>query len=103
MFARVRVPSAAVSLVLVFALQGVVRADGEFVYPVGDPNTGAGYTLTQPFHNKKNRTGVDLANGRGGDDIRAIADGIVVDKLIDNCVGKQCKGWGNSLRIRHTL
>lgn len=90
-----------------------------FIYPVGHPFTGSGYSITQGFNtshcdgfcsNQPNNdcgtcptgtwlwghTGVDLANGQSGGLIRATAPGKVVASGWVN-------GWGNMVRIEHKL
>lgn len=90
-----------------------------FVYPVGYPLTGSGYSITQGYNtsycdgfcsNEPNNpcgtcptgtwlyghTGVDLANGQSGGLIRATAPGRVVASGWAN-------GWGNMVRIEHEL
>lgn len=119
---------------------------GAFVYPVGDeedftkPAKGepAGFYISDKYLSKRGRKkqrlhyGVDLANGRGGCEVRAIASGVVVvsdanalvkyrkkqrlrTPVIEN--GKRVykwttryrtgyrwrTGWGNRVVIRHVL
>jgi murein DD-endopeptidase MepM/ murein hydrolase activator NlpD len=119
---------------------------GAFVYPVGDevdftkPAKGevTGFYISDPYlalrGRKKTRRhyGVDLANGRGGSEVRAIASGVVVVSEANAMVkytrkqkvrvpttvnGKRViktttrtrtaykwrTGWGNRVVIRHTL
>jgi len=119
---------------------------GAFVYPVGDEldftksheGEAYGYYVSDPYlkqrGRKKQRThyGVDLANGRGGAPIRAIASGIVVVAdanalikvqrrqqlrlpVVENgkriykqstrllSVYKWRTGWGNYVVVRHVL
>lgn len=80
-------------------------AGAQLVYPVGDrlvrptkiaATNGyaivAGYKAGYPQH-----TGVDLADGTEGGEVRAIYDGTIV------YLQRKTTGWGNMLRIRHTL
>ncbi len=119
---------------------------GAFVYPVGDeldyskPRAGeaAGfyvsgeYLATRGRKNKRTHRGVDLANGRGGAEVRAIASGVVTVADANAMVkvrrnvkvkvpvvvnGKKTTktvtkvrstwkwrtGWGNYVVVRHTL
>lgn len=83
-----------------------------FIYPVGDPTIrppapGNGYSITQEFNTSVDEgfwsggkyyyghTGVDLANGQSGGNVRAVAAGVVVDRK-DNV-----NGWGYMIRIKH--
>lgn len=119
---------------------------GAFVYPVGDEldftkphdGEGYGYYISDPYlaqrGRKKQRThyGADLANGRGGSPVRAIASGIVVvsdaNAMIKVRVNQKVRvpvivdgkrvyktstrprttfkwrtGWGNYVVVRHIL
>ena len=78
---------------------------GGYLYPVGDstqrptaslPNAN-GYEITQLFNNDDGHTGVDLANGSSGGDVRAIANGRVVQRL------DGINGWGYMVRVEHRL
>ncbi|GFO80534.1 MAG: hypothetical protein A49_01610 [Methyloceanibacter sp.] len=78
-------------------------------YPVGDPNIRPtdsadslgqnGYQITQQFMNDYGHTGVDLANGASGGEVRAIGPGMVSLRL--NAASSF--GFGNVLVIRHDL
>jgi len=119
---------------------------GAFVYPVGDefdyakPRVGEGsgfyvsseYLATRGKRRKRIHRGVDLSNGRGGAEVRAIASGVVVVadanarvkvrrrqtvKVPVEVDGKKTTksvvkmrstwkwrtGWGNYVVVRHTL
>lgn len=93
-------------LMLLIAIPFSAFAQG-FVYPVGDPNeepTNAlpnlnGYLITQKFMNKAGHTGVDLANGTEGGEVRAIAAGVVSLRRATSA----SSGFGNVVIIRHDL
>jgi murein DD-endopeptidase MepM/ murein hydrolase activator NlpD len=89
-----------------FVFPELARTQG-FVYPVGhsnqrptDENGNAnGYKITQEFHNDRAHTGVDLANGAEGGEVRAIGVGVVWLRRST----AESKGWGNIVLIRHDL
>lgn len=78
-----------------------------YVYPVGNqavrPSTSAlnpnGYKISQGFNNDAGHTGVDLANGAEGGDVRAIGPGVVTLKADE----ANSHGWGNVVVIRHDI
>ncbi len=119
---------------------------GAFVYPVGDevdyskpaPGEAAGFHISDPYlalrgkRKLRRHYGVDLANGRGGCEVRAVATGVVVVsdgnalvryrkaqrlRLPSVVHGKRTykwgvryrtaykwrTGWGNRVVIRHVL
>jgi murein DD-endopeptidase MepM/ murein hydrolase activator NlpD len=119
---------------------------GAFVYPVGNEvdynraakGEGAGFYISDPYlalrgrRKQRRHYGVDLANGRGGAEVRAIASGVVVVSDANAMVKYKKKqrlrlptiengrrvykwstryrtsykwrtGWGNRVVIRHTL
>lgn len=119
---------------------------GAFVYPVGDevdyskpaPGEAAGFYISDPYlalrgrRHQRRHYGVDLANGRGGCEVRAVASGVVVVsdgnalvryrkaqrmRLPAIVKGKRVyrmgvryrtaykwrTGWGNRVVIRHVL
>ncbi len=91
---------------LMLFLPKILWAQG-FVYPVGiqsekpTPLAGNanGYQITQPFNNPDGHTGVDLANGFEGGEIRAIGPGTVTLRLSP----EQSSGFGNVVMIQHVL
>lgn len=97
-----------VSLLLCAALDGVANAGHEFVYPVGrldirpTPNASSlglnGYRITGPYR-VSGHTGVDLANGQEGGEVRAVSDGTVVEVQESSLT----VGYGNLVRIRHEV
>ncbi len=119
---------------------------GAFVYPVGDetdyskPATGeaAGFYISDPYlalrgrRHQRRHYGVDLANGRGGCEVRSVASGVVVvsdgNALVRYRKAQRMRlpaivhgkrvykmgvryrtaykwrtGWGNRVVIRHVL
>lgn len=125
--------------------RGAVIA-GAFVYPVGDEldftdahkGEATGFYISDSYlvrrgrHGQRTHKGVDLANGRGGSTVRAIASGVVVvsdasaqikirkpytSKTTTYVNGKRVTktrtryrttwkwrtGWGNYIVIRHVL
>lgn len=142
---------AALLYVLGFTLAPNAAADeapvaGAFVYPVGDeldytkgrPGESGGfyvsdeYLATRGRKKKRIHRGVDLANGRGGAEVRSIASGVVVvadasalikykrrqtikvPKVVNGkrtyvkgtrlrTAYKWRTGWGNYVVVRHTL
>jgi hypothetical protein len=103
-------PTASSLLVLLLGGFCYAGAADQFVYPVGKPNvrpeasttslTQNGYRVTQEFHNATGHTGVDLANGKEGGEVRSIASGTVVKVQPEF---EPFKGWGNLVRIRHDV
>jgi hypothetical protein len=78
------------------------------VYPIGSATDyrSGGYEITQGYRNADGHTGVDLANGSAGGDIRAAADGVVAAITTACCermTDASCSGWGTMVRIAHTL
>lgn len=73
-----------IAVLVFFLFSPLVFAQG-FVYPVGNPNERPttifpnlnGYKISQGFMNKDDHTGVDLANGTEGGEVRSIGSGIV--------------------------
>ncbi len=119
---------------------------GAFVYPVGDEvdysrpaaGEGAGFYISDPYlalrgrRHQRRHYGVDLANGRGGCEVRAVASGVVVvsdgNALVRYRKAQRMRlpavvhgkrvyrmgvryrtaykwrtGWGNRVVIRHVL
>jgi uncharacterized repeat protein (TIGR03803 family) len=93
------------ALLLAFQAGGLIAGS---VVPVGSsvdlptaslPNSN-GYKVTQGFGKPNHgHTGVDLANGTGGGQVRAAAAGVVVWRQDEDAK----TGWGYMVRIRHTL
>ncbi|PWU12006.1 MAG: hypothetical protein C5B51_01635 [Terriglobia bacterium] len=88
----------------------VLRAGmAQCVYPVGNTRvrptqsaSGNGYLIKQGFGPDSNgHTGVDLANGQEGGEVRAACQGTVVEVRIDTS-GKN-QGFGNMVRISHQI
>lgn len=88
------------------------KGSGAFVYPVGDPDTkpsptgqeGNGYKIVRGFgvHVSEGRhTGVDLANGQEGGEVRAFARGTVTEVRL--VAPDTSSGFGNVVRIRHNI
>lgn len=97
--------STAILIFLLFVSSHVL-AQG-FVYPVGNPNerpttdfpNSNGYDLFQEFMNEDDHSGVDLANGTEGGEVRAIGPGVVSLRR-DTATSS---GFGNAVLIRHDL
>ena len=95
----------AVSLGILLA-SSTLCAQG-FVYPIGIPADEPtqiwpnpnGYKLTQQFNNDVGHTGVDLANGSEGGEVRSIGQGIVSGVWETANSG----GWGNVVLVQHAL
>lgn len=77
----------------------------QFVSPVGDPSDYAlpapgedrGYTLTRGVQRKHDRhLGLDLSNREKGGEVRAPADGVVIES-------RRYAGWGQLIVIAHRL
>jgi hypothetical protein len=77
----------------------------QFVSPVGDPSDFAlpapgedrGYTLTRGVQRKHDRhLGLDLSNQEKGGEVRAPADGVVIES-------RRYAGWGQLIVIAHRL
>lgn len=99
--------------ICLFLLAGMLLStpvNAQFVYPIGNPNirptgtdsslAGNGYKVTQYFNNPAGHTGVDLANGLEGGEVRSIAFGTVVKVQLDPT---STTGWGNLVRIQHDI
>src|SRR5262245_65028737 len=110
------------ALLLVFAFAAYARAEGQdvpmgpspaaelplaeqFVSPVGDPSDFAlpapgedhGYVLTRGVQRKHDRhLGLDLSNRARGGEVRAPADGVVIES-------RRYGGWGQLVVIAHRL
>ena len=110
------------ALLLVLVLAAPVRAESQdapmgpapaaelplaeqFVSPVGDPSDFAlpapgedrGYTLTRGVQRKHDRhLGLDLSNREKGGEVRAPADGVVIES-------RRYGGWGQLIVIAHRL
>lgn len=67
------------------------------IAPTWNPQNSNGYDITQGYNNAAGHTGIDLANGHVGGEVRAIASGVVVWRQ------DKTTGWGYMIRIRHTL
>jgi murein DD-endopeptidase MepM/ murein hydrolase activator NlpD len=84
----------------------IATAQG-FVYPIGDATkkpthslvSGNGYVISQDFHNVEAHSGVDLANGSEGGEVRAVGPGHVT--LVGHTADSH--GWGNIVVIQHDL
>lgn len=77
----------------------------QFVSPVGDPSNyklpapgeDQGYTLTRGIQRKHERhLGLDLSNRERGGEVRAPADGVVIES-------RRYGGWGQLIVIAHRL
>ena len=94
------------TLILLIITCVSVYAQG-LVYPVGDASTPPnfqstapnGFKITQGFDNDVGHTGVDLANGTEGGQIRPIGPGVVT--IVSTSTDPS--GWGNAVLIRHNL
>ena len=103
------------AVLLAAAILGAIddspQASSAFVYPVGDPNTTPsrldqrnGYKIVRGFGvhvSEGQHTGVDLANGQEGGDVRSIAAGIVTEVRL--VAPDAASGFGNLVRIRHNI
>ena len=94
--------------ILLCLVCGVTCAE-EFEYPVGNPlvqptkslPNGNGYYISRRFSQPRSdgarHSGVDLANGQEGGEVRSVADGRIVLYLPE----ASSAGFGNVLMIRH--
>lgn len=91
---------------LLCATQTSSEAQG-FVYPVGNPEAkptrslpnANGFIITAGFGDEDGHTGVDLANGSEGAEVRAIGAGTVSLRAET----ANSSGFGNVIMIRHDL
>lgn len=85
---------------------GQIKAAYCIIFPVGNPDTfpSDGFSISQGFRayweSYGIHSGIDISNGRSGDPIHAIADGVVTYSSV-NCT--QGTGWGTIVRIKHQL
>ena len=105
------------TLIITVQSPAIPKADS-FAYPVGQPNEKPtnksgnrnGYLITQEFgavykkmegdkEVESKHTGVDLANGQSGGEVRATAAG----KVIYRQDSDKKTGWGYMVRIEHHL